>query len=131
MERRFWRSRRQEIGPGIKDLITVVFPQRAVKFIRAGLGNHVDHAAQNRAELRAVGVGNDFKLLDRIDNGRYGVGTVIYFVTIQTIGHVVVAAVGCSVDDGQDEGRAYDIGTQASTGILPRIGGGYSWCQRE
>ena len=65
-----------EIGvavAGIEDVVADELPDRAVKAVGAGFGEHVDDAAGDDAKLGAVDVGLNFELLHGVDDGKEAV----------------------------------------------------------
>src|SRR5574340_935715 len=51
---------------GVQRIVTKEFEGRAVEDVRSALGDHVDHAARETPELRAVAIGDDAELLHGI-----------------------------------------------------------------
>ena len=58
-----------EEGVGIEDPVAEKFVGRAMEFVAAGLGGHVDHAASETPEFRTQVVGLDLEFLHRVLRG--------------------------------------------------------------
>ncbi len=102
-----WCDFLQEGVAGIEGSVANVFPGSPVVFVGAGLGDHVDDATKYRAELSAIGVGNDLELLYGVYDGWYRICALEGAEVIQTIGEKEVATVRLTVNRRKDERGAH------------------------
>src|SRR5271168_1503907 len=77
-----------------------------MELVCAALGDQVDYAAGNSAELRLVAVRLNFELTQRVDIGRNRVRSAVIAVVINTIQRKRIATVSLSVD-GRKIGLAH------------------------
>ena len=105
-ERGLLIARQKEGVAGVEGVVAEVLPRGAVELVAAGLGYYVHHAAKNRAEFSGICMGNDFELLNGVDDWRHRVGTKKSRKVIRSVGQEVIAAVGCAIDRGERERRA-------------------------
>ena len=85
-------------GRCVQGLVAEILPEGPVQIVGAALGNDIDNAAQYATEFGAVGVGDDLKFLDGVDDRRHGVRALNRAVVVQTIQQEEVAAIGLSID---------------------------------
>src|ERR1700732_1599545 len=107
-----------------------------MQVVAAGLCDHVDHASQYAAKLRAIGMRNDLEFLDGIDDGRYRVSALERSEVIQTVHEKEIATVGLPVDGRKCERRTHRNGCPESArtpshAVLRNADGRHARSQRQ
>jgi hypothetical protein len=81
----------------VQHTIPQVFVGKSVHFVTAAAGDHIHLAAGVPAILRAIGVGFDLELLDRVDRGLQDVAVYVLVVIIHAVQQEVVVLFARSI----------------------------------
>ena len=76
-----------------------------MQFVGAGFCDDVDDAAERAAEFSLIVMGIDLEFADTVDDRRHGVSARERALIVQTVSHEEVAAVGLTVDRGEEKLR--------------------------